>query len=145
MPVAVPGRACRPGISRSTSTVNDTNQRCAVRVTAADRMRAAPSSTFRDSLPVSSRVLIVPRRGSVTVLPPQRMTPGPKRNESRAFPFRLRPGNPGRFPLRSPLRDLTKSFSARSRFRNASWQAHLEFPARHDSPAPAFFSAFRSL
>ena len=74
-PIAEPGRACRAGTARSTSTVNDTNHRCAVRDTVADRIRAVPFSSLRASLRVDSCVRIVPSRGRVTVLPAQRIAP----------------------------------------------------------------------
>ena len=63
---------------------------------------------------------MVPSRGSVTVVPEQRMTPAPNRNESLHLPRFLAFGNPGRVPFRWPFFDLTKSRSARSRSRNAS-------------------------
>ena len=121
MPMAVRGRAWRPGTARSTSTVNDTYHRWALRDTVADRMRAGPFSSRRASLRVDSWVAMVPSRGSVTVLPAQRSTPVLNRNESRHFPRFLKWGNPSRRPLRSPFLDFTKSRRARSRSRNASW------------------------
>ena len=121
MPTAEPGRAWRCGTSRSTSTVNDANHRCAVRETVADRMRADPFPTRRASFRVDSCVLMVPSRGSVTVPQSQRITPVVNRNESRHFPRFLNRGNPSRFPFRCPFFDLMKSRSARSRSRNASW------------------------
>jgi hypothetical protein len=66
----VPGRD-----ARSSATVNDTHQRCAVRDTVADRMRAVPSATRPASLVVGSHVAMVPSRGSWTVLPWQRTVP----------------------------------------------------------------------
>ncbi len=100
--------------------MNDTNQRCAVRDTVADRIRAVPSSSRRASFRVDSCVRIVPRRGRVTVPRPQRSVPV-SRNESRHLPRFLNRGNPSRRPFRSPFFDLVKSRSARSRSRNASW------------------------
>jgi hypothetical protein len=90
-------------------------------------------------------VRIVPRRGSVTVFPLQRMTPAPNRNESRHLPRFLNLGNPRRLPFRFPFPDLTKSLRARSRSRNASWQAHLLFSLHHAKAGSVFFSAFHSL
>jgi hypothetical protein len=119
--MAEPGRACRAGTARSTSTVNDTNQRWAVRETVADKMRAVPFCSLRASLRVDSCVRIGPRRGSVTVPPAQRITPAPNRNASRDLPRLLNLGNPSRLPFRSPVLDLMKSVSARSRSRNDSW------------------------
>jgi hypothetical protein len=46
--------------------------------------------------------------------------------------------------LRRPFFDLTKSDNARSRFRSASWYAHLEFSAHHAKSGSAFFAAFHS-
>ncbi len=101
--------------------VNDTNHRCAVRETVADKMRAVPFSSLRASFRVDSWVRMVPSRGSVTVVPEQRITPVPNRNESLHFPRFLAFGNPSRLPFRRPFFDLMKSHSARSRSRNASW------------------------
>ncbi len=67
------------------------------------------------------------------------------RNESLALPFFFRRGKPSRFPFRRPFFDLTKSDRARSRFRNASWYAHLEFSGHHARAGSAFFAAFHSL
>lgn len=120
IPIAVPGLAWESGTSRTTSTANDTNQRCALRLTVADRMRADPVAILTASPPVSSWVRMAPSLGSVTVFPEQRITPAPNRNESRPFPFFFRFGKPSFFPFRWPFLDLTKSDSARSRFRNAS-------------------------
>ena len=106
---------------RSTSTVNDTDHRCAVRETVADKMRAVPASSLRASFLVDSYVAMVPSRGSVTVVPAQRSIPAPNRNESRHLPRFLNFGNPSRRPLRSPFFDLTNSRSAWCRSRNASW------------------------
>ena len=69
--MADPGRACRSGMARSTSTVNDTNHRPAVWDTVADMMRAVPASSRRASLRVDSWVRMTPSRGRVTVLPAQ--------------------------------------------------------------------------
>ena len=107
-------------MARSTSTVKDTNQRCARRDTVADKIRADPFSSRRASFLVGSCVLRVPRRGRVTVPRPQRTVPV-SRNESRHLPRFLNRGNPSRLPFRCPLLDLVKSRSARSRSRNASW------------------------
>jgi len=119
-PMTEPDRLCRPGTARSTSQVNDTNHRCAVRVTVADRMRAVPFSSLRASFRVDSCVVIVPSLGSVTLRPPQRIVPAPNRKESRHLPRFLNRGNPSLRPARSPFLDFAKSWSARSRSRNAS-------------------------
>lgn len=108
-------------MARSVSTVKDTNQRCAVRDSVADKIRAVPFSSRRASFRVDSCVPMVPSRGSVTVDPAQRITPVLNRNESLHRPRFLNRGNPSRFPFRWPLFDLTNSRSARSRSRNASW------------------------
>jgi hypothetical protein len=120
IPTAVPGRACACGRPHCSSTVKETNQRCAVRLTVADKIRAVPASTREASVLVSSCVRTAPRRGRVTVAPAQRSVPV-SRKESLALPFFFHRGNPSLFPLRRPFLDLTKSPSARSRFRNASW------------------------
>ena len=120
-PIADPGRECRSGMARSASTVNDTCQRCAVRVTVAGKIRAVPLSSLRASLRVDSCVRSVPSLGRVTVRPAHRITPAPNRNESRHLPRFLNLGKPSPRPLRSPFRDLVKSRSALSRSRNASW------------------------
>ena len=120
-PIAVPGRACRSGTARSTSTVNDTNHRCAVRDTVADRMRAEPFSSLRVSFRVDSCVRMVPSRGRVTVAPAQRIAPVENRNESLHLPRFLNFGNPSLRPFRWPRFDFMKSRRARSRSRNASW------------------------
>ena len=70
---------------------------------------------------MDSCVRIMPSRGSVTVVPAQRIAPVLNRNESRHFPRFFNLGKPSRLPLRCPFLDLTKSRSARSRSRNASW------------------------
>jgi hypothetical protein len=80
----------------------------------------------------------------VTVFPRQRSVPV-SRKESRALPFFFHRGNPGRFPFRWPFLDLTKSPSARSRLRNASWYTHFEFSAHQARAGSAFFSAFHRL
>ena len=121
IPAALPQRRWQSGSTRWTSTVNDTNHRCAVRETVADRIRAVPFSSLRASFRVDSWVRMVPSRGSVTVVPEQRITPAPNRNESLHFPRFLAFGNPSRLPFRRPFFDLMKSRSARSRSRNASW------------------------
>ncbi len=108
-------------MARSTSTVNDTNHRPAVRDTVADTMRAVPAASLRASLRVDSWVRIVPSRGSVTVVPAQPIAPVPNRNESLHLPRFLNRGKPSRLPFRCPFFDAMKSRSARSRSRNASW------------------------
>ena len=120
IPMTVPGRACRTGMSRSSATVNETCQRCAVRDTVADKIRAVPAATRRASFVVGSCVAMVPSRGRVTVLPWQRMVPV-SRKESLALRRFLYRGKPGFLPFRCPFLDLTKSARARSRFRKDSW------------------------
>ena len=106
-------------MARSASTANDTDQRCAVRVTVADKMRAVRFSSLRASLRVDSCVRSVPSLGSVTVRPAHRITPAPYRNESRHLPRFLNLGKPGR-PLRCPSR-RGEVRSALSRSGYASW------------------------
>ena len=104
IPITEPGRARAAGAARSTSTVNDTNHRWAVRETVADRMRAVPLASLRASLRVDSWLRTVPSRGSVTVVPAHRMTPAPNRNESlHRPPFELWEPEPA--ALRSPRFD----------------------------------------
>ena len=87
IPIAVPGRGCGSGTARSTSTVKDTNQRCAVRDTVADRIRAVPSSSRRASFRVDSWVPDHPEAGQ----------------GDRAPPAAQRPGQPERVPAPAPL------------------------------------------
>jgi hypothetical protein len=107
-------------MSRSSSTVNDTCRRCAVRLTVADSTRAVPAATRPASFAVGSCVAMVPSRGRVTVFRSQRMVPV-SRKESLALRRFLYRGKPSFLPFRWPFLDLTKSARARSRFRNASW------------------------
>jgi hypothetical protein len=94
-------------------------QRCAVRLTVADKIRAVPFSSLRASFRVDSCVRTVPILGSETVVPEQRSDPV-SRNESRHLPRFLNLGKSSRLPFRSPFFDLMKSRSALSRSRNAS-------------------------
>ena len=118
-PIAEPGRACRSGIARSTSTVNDTNQRCAVRETVADRMRAVPSPAagqLAGGLVRTDRA----EAGQGDRRPGAADHPGaePERVPALAPLLDLREPQPLALPL--ALLRLVKSRSARSRSRNAS-------------------------
>src|SRR5580704_6664292 len=108
-------------------------------------MRAVPASNRRASFLVDSWVWMVPSFGRVDVVPVQRIGSAESRNESRHLPRFLNFGNPSRRPLRSAFFDLMNSVIARSRSRNASWEAHLEFSGHQAKAGSAFLTAFQSL
>src|SRR5215510_15688682 len=82
---------------------------------------------------------MVPILVSFTVVPEHDARSPVTLNESRHLPRFLNFGNPSLRPFRWPFLDLMKSVSARSRFRKASWYAHLEFSAHQASAGSAFF------